>query len=123
MIETEFQRIEVKTGKDDVCLRIEEKDSYLNLCWLNGKQLHEMIGLLQEAERRLIEHRVELNLVMSKTNFTKLYNEFENRFNPYPVQMSRAEAFGKARAEGLIDEITYEAAADYYGKLWFYVGD
>lgn len=56
-------------------------------------------------------------------NFGKLYVEFERKFNPYPVQMSRAEAFGKALKEGLIDEQTYNEARKYFKNLWFYVGD
>ena len=55
--------------------------------------------------------------------FERMYNEFERKYNPYPVQMSRAEAFRKAKADGLIDEETYKEAHEFYGNLWFYVGD
>ena len=60
---------------------------------------------------------------MERKDFSKMYNEFERRYNPYPVQMSRAEAFSKALQDGLIDKETYQQAHDYYGSLWFYVGD
>lgn len=60
---------------------------------------------------------------MTRKNFNEMYHEFENKYNPYPVQMSRAEAFGNARRDGLIDDETYKEAHDYYGSLWFYVGD
>jgi len=56
-------------------------------------------------------------------DFDKMYTEFEAKYNPYPVQMSRADAFGKALNDGLIDKDTYLAARKYYGNLWFYVGD
>ena len=56
-------------------------------------------------------------------NFNKMYLEFESKYNPYPVQMSRAEAFGHALKDGLIDKKTYDKARDYYGDLWYYVGD
>lgn len=55
--------------------------------------------------------------------FRKMYAEFEAKYNPYPVQMSRAEAFGNAYRDGLIDDETYKAAREHYGNLWFYVGD
>ena len=60
---------------------------------------------------------------MARTDFNKMYNEFEAKYNPYPVQMSRADAFRHALDDGLIDEETYRAAHKYYGSLWFYVGD
>ena len=56
-------------------------------------------------------------------DFNKMYLEFERMYNPYPVQMSRAEAFSHALDDGLIDKETYQAAHEYYGSLWFYVGD
>ena len=56
-------------------------------------------------------------------DFDEMYEEFEGRYNPYPVQMSRAEAFRKALDNGAIDKETYLAARRYYGNLWFYVGD
>ena len=41
---------------------------------------------------------------MAKTRmeWNKLYNKFEGMYNPYPAQMSRAEAFDKARNDGLM---------------------
>lgn len=62
---------------------------------------------------------------MAKTRmeWTKLYNKFEGMYNPYPVQMSRAEAFRKARKDGLITDEEYEEAREFYGNLWYYTGD
>lgn len=56
-------------------------------------------------------------------NWRELYNKFEKMYNPYPVQMSRAEAFGNALRDGLITDEDYEGARKYYGNLWNYVGD
>ena len=56
-------------------------------------------------------------------DFSAMYNEFEKKYNPYPVQMSRSDAFLHALNDGLIDEETYNQARVYYGKLWNYVGD
>lgn len=60
---------------------------------------------------------------MIDKNWSKLYNEFERKYNPYPVQMSRAEAFGLAMKDGLITEEEYKEARIYFGNLWFYTGD
>ena len=56
-------------------------------------------------------------------DFSEMYLNFEAKYNLYPVQMSRAEAFGHALDDGLIDKETYSTARKYFGKLWFYVGD
>lgn len=56
-------------------------------------------------------------------DFNKMYWAFESRYNKYPVQMSRQEAFRRAVDEGLIDEDTYRMAKEYFGSLWNYVGD
>ena len=62
---------------------------------------------------------------MAKTSreWSKLYNKFEGMYNPYPVQMSRAEAFDKARDDGLITDEEYKEAREFYGSLWNYTGD
>lgn len=62
---------------------------------------------------------------MAKTlmEWCKLYNKFEGMYNPYPVQMSRAEAFGKAWNDGLITDDEYKEAREFYGSLWNYTGD
>ena len=62
---------------------------------------------------------------MAKTWFEwdELYNKFESMYNPYPVQMSRAEAFSKAKNNGLITEEEYREAREFYGNLWRYTGD
>ena len=62
---------------------------------------------------------------MAKTSMesNELYNKFEGMYNPYPVQMSRAEAFGKARNDGLITDEENKEAREFYGSLWNYTGD
>lgn len=60
---------------------------------------------------------------MTGMEIQDMYNEFERKYNPYPVQMSRADAFSHALKDGLIDDETYKKAREYYGNLWFYVGD
>ena len=62
---------------------------------------------------------------MAKTRieWSELYNKFERMYNPCPVQMSRADAFGKARDDGLITDEEYREAQEFYGNLWRYTGD
>ena len=62
---------------------------------------------------------------MAKTRkeWNELYNKFEGMYNPYPVQMSRSEAFGKAMKDGLITDEEYKEAHEFYGNLWNYTGD
>lgn len=62
---------------------------------------------------------------MAKTEieWRELYNKFERMYNPYPVQMSRAEAFGHAREDELITDKEYAEARKFYGNLWNYTGD
>ena len=65
----------------------------------------------------------ELNNAIEKKDFSTLYNIFEDLYNPYPVQMSRSDAFNHARNDGLITDELYKEAAAYYKTLWYYVGD
>lgn len=58
-----------------------------------------------------------------KKDWSELYREFEEKYNHCPVQMSRAEAFANAKADGLITDEEYTEARRYYGDLWSYTGD
>lgn len=69
------------------------------------------------ADENLIE------VAIKDQDFTQMYNLFEQRYNPYPVQMSRATAFAEAKAEGFISEELFEKAREFFGDLWSYVGD
>lgn len=60
---------------------------------------------------------------MGKPDYRKMYQEFEKKYNKYPVQMSRSDAFLHALNDGLITKEIYDGARVYYGTLWNYVGD
>ena len=126
MIETEYKTIKVVTEKERVCLRIEDKDSVfgeLNLCWFTAGETRKLIGYLQDSVKKLEGYEARINELINTTYFDKLYGEFEDKYNPYPVQMSRESAFGHALRDGLITEDLYDAARRYYKRLWDYVGD
>lgn len=58
-----------------------------------------------------------------RPDFQRMYQEFEDKYNPYPVQMSRCDAFGHAFRDGLIDSDMLRQAREFYGSLWNYTGD
>ena len=62
-------------------------------------------------------------MARTRMEWNKLYDKFERMYNPYPVQMSRAEAFRKAVDDGLITEEECIEAREVYGELWYYTGD
>lgn len=60
---------------------------------------------------------------MKETDFESMYWKWHDEYNPYPYQESRCTIFGKALADGRIDQETYNRARAYYKELWMYVGD
>ena len=63
------------------------------------------------------------SMAKTRKEWNELYNKFECMYNPYPVSMSRAEAFGKAMKDGLITDEEYKEAHEFYDDLWYYTGD
>ena len=61
--------------------------------------------------------------VKTRREWDELYNKFESMYNPYPVEMTRAEAFSKAMNDGLITSEDYREVRKVYGSLWNYTGD
>ena len=127
MIEADYGRIAVlpmeMEGECQLRFLSDFNEQPAYLCTLNEKGIDHLIRLLQRAQKRNEEWKETYKNVVERTDFSKLYNEFEERFNPYPIQMSYASAFGHALDEGLIDEQTYHVARIYFGKMWSYVGD
>lgn len=95
----------------------------LNILFMSKAEAERVIKLMQKAIADMDEHEAKMKKIISETNFSNLYNEFERKYNKYPVQMACYEAFGYALNDGLIDKDTYDAAEIYYGNLWNYVGD
>ena len=76
----------------------------------------------KKKKKTYFERRLK-SMAKTRMEWNELYNKFEGMYNPYPVQMSRAEAFGKARNDGLITDEEYAEAQEFYGRLWNYTGD
>ena len=126
MIDQKYKTIYVVTGKDEACLRIEDKDSVtgiLNLCWLNENELGKLIRYLTKAKEDIENRRTWLEDISRTTDFSRLYREFDHKFNKCPIDMTPSSAFGCALSAGLIDEDVYDAAEKHYGRLWNYAGD
>lgn len=94
-----------------------------NILFMKKEEAIKLIAQLQETINDMEKHEKMIQETIEKTNFTHLYSKFEDKYNPYPVQMSREEAFSRALKDGLIEPIVYDAARRYYKNLWNYVGD
>lgn len=111
-------------GKPEVFLRWTDKyEESLNILFMSKYEATKLICQLENALKEMERKEEKIQRIISKTDFSQLYFDFDHRYNKYPIQISRAEAFGKAFADGLIDKDTYDAAWEYYGNLWNYVGD
>lgn len=127
MLESVFGRIDmdVDTIGYTVSLRFisEFNDDPMYLTSLDERNLNHMIYNLQKIKDNFKKVKERRKEIMEHTDFRKIYSEMDRKYNPYPVQMTDADAFGHALAEGLIDEETYYAAREWSGKLWNYTGD
>ena len=79
-----------------------------------ANKVHELIEKESPENKPKDYHSMDIN---------EMYKEFEKKYNPYPVQMSRYSAFNCALKDGLIDKEIFDKARKYYGELWTYVGD
>lgn len=127
MIESMFGSLDIKEDLMDytVDLRFNSQfqDEDLYLATLDERNLDRMIFSLtriKEQFKKIKEWRKE---IITKINLTKIYNDMKMKYHPYPTQMSRADAFGHALEDGIIDSGVYSAIREYYGNLWNYVGD
>lgn len=59
---------------------------------------------------------------MSNNEIRELCNKLESEY-PDGGYVSRASVFNRALQDGKITEEIRDAARDYYGTLWNYVGD
>ena len=87
------------------------------------KKQRQIDRICDRVADKLLPHPIQKPKKFDSHDLSKLYLELERKYNPYPVQMSRADAFQKGLSNGDIDQETYDIARKVYGNLWFYVGD
>lgn len=111
------------------CLKDKDPSEIAKIMEISESEVREILQLLlkkkinQKYGVDAVLNNVQVRQSDEKIDFDKMYREFERKYNIYPVQMSKKEAFRHALKDRLIDEATYQAARKYYGSLWFYVGD
>lgn len=59
---------------------------------------------------------------MADNEIRELCKKLEDEY-PDGGYVSRSSIFNRALQDGKIDEATRDAAREYYGRLWTYVGD
>lgn len=83
---------------------------------LKGLSIDEIMQKQEEFEQKAKDY--------NSMPIPRLYAEFDKIFdNHLPIEQAKSTLFGKALADGLITQETYEKAKEHYGKLWDYVGD
>ena len=112
---------------------IEENKKYDNEEFKEWMTLKTSFKLEKDAfykylqEQRKKEEREKEEAVVKKAiedkDWDKVYNKTEHWYNHNPVDISRAEVFGKLETDGFITKEQRKEAHDYFKDLWFYVGD
>lgn len=94
--------------------------------------LKELISLKEETKDFLREKKEkeqkeqkekEVKQAIKEKKWDVVYKLTERWYNHCPVQMSRAEVFTNLKKDGYIAQEECTEAHDYFGNLWFYVGD
>ena len=65
----------------------------------------------------------EVKEAIKNKKWDEVYRLTERWYNHNPVDMSRAEVFTNLEKDGYITKEQNMDAHDYFGNLWFYVGD
>lgn len=126
MVESMFGKITVKEcGDYEAQIKFESvfEEDPLYLATVDERGLNRLIFELTQVKNNFKKLRERRKEIMMKTDFATIYNDMERKYHPYPTEMACSDAFGHALEDGIIDKETYNAAREYYGKLWNYVGD
>lgn len=74
----------------------------------------------EQAEREKVKEVIDSG---RRNKWDEVYRLTEHWYNHTPCQMSRAEVFTNLEKDGYITKEDRNDAYDYFGNLWFYVGD
>ena len=77
----------------------------------------------QRKEEERQKEIAKAKKAIEEKDWDMVYRVTEHWYNHYPVDMSRAEVFGHLQTDGYITKEQTMEAHDYFGNLWFYVGD
>lgn len=122
-VDSEYYGLKIVKKNDDCIRLIQDHYDGTRILIMNMSNFNKFVGNLQKMKIFIENEKIRKEELLKKYNISKMYREFEERYNKYPVEMSACTAFGKALADRLITKEVYDLAADYYGKLWNYVGD
>ena len=101
-----------------------QKDANSKIAELEEKLRKYLVKEVKEKEEQAEREKVKEVIDSGKRNkWDEVYRLTEHWYNHTPCQMSRAEVFTNLEKDGYITEEDRSDAHDYFGNLWFYVGD
>ena len=127
MIESMFGGIHMEEDDVGYTVKLEFNsmfdDEPTYLATIDERNLDRMIYHLEKIRDNFKKIKERRQKIRETVDFRKIYWEMDRKYNPYPVQMTDAEAFGHALSDGIIDKETYIVARERSGRLWNYTGD
>lgn len=133
----------IEESNKELELSIEQLEKYSNLVEEQNKVIEDQNKVQKEANNKIKEleeklrkyilkevkekeeqdEKEKVREAIKKKQWDDVYRLTEHWYNHTPCQMSRAEVFGNLETEGYIIKEDRTDAYDYFGNLWFYVGD
>ena len=98
-----------------------QKEANNKIKELEEKLRQYIVKEVKEKEEQ--EEKEKVREAIKKKQWDDVYRWTEHWYNHTPCQMSRAEVFGNLKTEGYIIQEEQTEAYNYFGNLWFYVGD
>lgn len=77
----------------------------------------------EQEEKKEADWKRKVKKAVEQKNFSRLEDLFDEKYAGGPWHPSPASVFGDAVRDGVIDDVFYNMASEYFGKLWCYSGD